>query len=124
MSVVERLAEFIEYKDVSMLSFERSIGTRSTISKAIANNKDISVSWIEEIARVYPEINLEWLITGVGDMIKCKTVREQKVHRLKKIEKIVDSKLVDVTRILKETLLTSILEEIDSEINDTKQKIK
>jgi hypothetical protein len=68
MSVKERLREFVDYKNIGRNRFEElveiSIGYLSTKSPSVGSGI------IEKIARIYNDLNLEWLITGKGDMIK------------------------------------------------------
>lgn len=67
----ERLNQFIEYIGESPTSFEPIIGVaKGTIYKAIKNGKTVGTQVLEKIVSFYPLINLEWLITGKGSMLK------------------------------------------------------
>ena len=67
--IVERIGQFIKVKGISIRSFEQSIGaSNGSIGRAIANGSDISSSWVSKIIDKYPEINTNWLITGIGEM--------------------------------------------------------
>lgn len=68
MLAIDRISQFIERKGLSVLAFEKSIGTRSTIANAIKKRTDISSKWISKIIEIYPELNSEWLLTGKGTM--------------------------------------------------------
>ena len=63
------LKEYIDYKGISVLSFEKSIGTRSTIDKAIKNNSNLRSDILAKIIETYTDINPEWLLTGKGKML-------------------------------------------------------
>lgn len=69
--MIERLAQFIDYLDVSVRSFEKKIAASDgMIRRAINNNTDIQSKWMQNIADNYPELNIEWLLTGKGSMLK------------------------------------------------------
>lgn len=71
--MIERLAQFIQYQKVSIRAFEQSIGASDgMIRRAISNKTDIQSKWLSIIADNYPNLNIVWLITGKGDMIKGK----------------------------------------------------
>lgn len=69
--MIGRLSKFIDSLDVSVRQFELSINaSNGMIRKAIANKTDIQSKWITEIAENYPQLNLDWLFTGKGEMLK------------------------------------------------------
>jgi hypothetical protein len=62
----ERIIQFIDYKGISKYKFYQDTGfSNGFLDKegAIGSDK------CEKISYVYPDINLEWLITGNGEMI-------------------------------------------------------
>lgn len=76
----ERLEAFVATKHpsnrvgqtASYAPFEASIGvSNSTINKAINNKTSIKVDSLLKIARVYPDLNMNWLIKGEGYMLKA-----------------------------------------------------
>lgn len=70
-STTERLVEYMTYRGINnnalTVAAELSVGQ---IGKAISKNSGINSSSIEKILHAYPEINAEWLLTGIGNMIK------------------------------------------------------
>lgn len=68
MSVKDRIKAFIDYNNQSISLFEKSIkasnGYINSISKSIGLDKLLTI--IEK----YPNLNIEWLLTGKGEMIK------------------------------------------------------
>ena len=68
MSVKERLKEFINYKGISVRSFEAKCG----FSYGYIANMRVSMQpeKVTSIAERYPELNTGWLLTGEGDMLK------------------------------------------------------
>lgn len=80
--MIGRLNEFIKYLDVSVRNFEQKISASDgMIRRAINNNTDIQSKWIKNIADIYPQLNIEWLITGQGNMLN-KTVPEKERKKI------------------------------------------
>lgn len=72
MSSKERLLEFLRYIKMGQTAFEEKVGlTRGYISKV---KKAIGPEIATKIATAYPELNINWLITGEGKMLKDETV--------------------------------------------------
>jgi len=63
------LKEYIDYKGLSVLGFEKSIDTRSTIDKAIKSNSNLRGNILAKIIETYPDLNPKWLVTGKGEML-------------------------------------------------------
>lgn len=72
MSVKERLREFIRYKRLSNSEFCRSIEVSTAFVSSMV--KSIQPDKIERITLKYPELNIEWLLTGEGTMLKSATL--------------------------------------------------
>lgn len=67
--MITRIHSLILKEGISVRKFEQSINaSNGLIRKAIANNTDVQSKWILEIANAYPDLNLEWLIKGKGEM--------------------------------------------------------
>lgn len=71
MSVKERLKIYIKHIGISIIDFEKSInvsnGYVNSISKSIGNEK------LGLIIERYPNLNLDWLLTGKGEMLNDST---------------------------------------------------
>lgn len=63
----ERILQFIEYKKLSKNKFYKETGLSNGI---LDKQGGISSDSLEKIYCVYPEINLDWLLTGKGEMFK------------------------------------------------------
>lgn len=63
----ERILQFIDYKGFSKRKFYAETGLSNGI---LDKTSGLSVETLEKIYSVFPEINLEWLITGKGEMLK------------------------------------------------------
>jgi len=68
MTIKERLIRFAKSKERSVRAFERetglTIGYINTIRVSIQPDK------LQRIASRYPDLNAEWLMTGVGPMTR------------------------------------------------------
>jgi len=62
-----RILDFIAFKDVSKYFFTNEIG----VNKSYLNQgNDVGSGVLEKIAEKFPELSIEWLVTGNGSMIK------------------------------------------------------
>ncbi|KZE82866.1 hypothetical protein AV926_04780 [Myroides marinus] len=77
MSVKERLKEFATHLDLTISAFEKEINA----SNGYINNisKSISLEKISTIKQKYPQLNIEWLLTGEGEMIKNKEPKHEAI---------------------------------------------
>jgi hypothetical protein len=66
MNAKERLRKFVKYKGMGRNRFEELVG----VSAGYISTKSPSIGSeiIERIVHVYPDLNIEWLITGGGKM--------------------------------------------------------
>lgn len=67
----KRLEQFLSAEGISQSQFADTIGVaRASVSHIIAGRNRPGFDFIENMARSYPSLNLEWLITGQGEMYK------------------------------------------------------
>lgn len=72
--MIERIRLIIKAKNLSVSAFEKSINASDGMIRRALNNKtDIQSKWFAVISDNYPDINIEWLITGKGTMLKLAT---------------------------------------------------
>lgn len=67
-TVRERLTEYLKVKKISKSAFGRAIGASSAFVTSI--QKTIGSEKIQAITLNYPDLNIEWLLTGEGKMLK------------------------------------------------------
>lgn len=73
--MINRLSQFIQNQEISVRAFEQSIGASDgMVRRAINNHTDIQSKWLSLIADNYPQLSLDWLLTGRGSMLKSKGV--------------------------------------------------
>lgn len=67
MGLKERLLSFIEFKTLSVQRFEQEVGlSNASVSKMGDNTRR---STIDRISNKFPDININWLLTGEGEML-------------------------------------------------------
>ncbi len=74
MSVKNRLKEFIKFRNLSVIAFEKSIGASNGYVNSIS--KSIGLDKISKIIEIYSTLNIEWLLTGNGKMLKEEATSE------------------------------------------------
>lgn len=63
----ERLKRFITHLDLSVLAFENKCGmAQGTVNKMTDKSRQRT---LEKIRKTYPQLNMEWLVTGKGEML-------------------------------------------------------
>ena len=73
-TVKERLIAFIEFKGITKNKFEALCG----LSKRYVSNisRSISPDVAEKISLTFPELNMGWVMTGEGEMVKDSPVKK------------------------------------------------
>lgn len=75
----QRLQQFLNAENISQAQLADSLGVaRAGISHIIAGRNKPGFDFIESMARLYPALNLEWLITGKGKMYKTAKMTEDR----------------------------------------------
>lgn len=68
MSVKNRIKEYCKAEKLSISAFEESIGVSNGYVNAIS--KSIGIDKLNTIIEKYSNLNIEWLLTGKGSMLK------------------------------------------------------
>ena len=63
----ERIQQAIQMLDISVAEFERTCGLSNGAVSAMSDNTRMST--LEKITKAYPQININWLRTGNGEML-------------------------------------------------------
>lgn len=66
--VKERLEDFLKFKKITKTEFGKRIGVSAAYVTGI--RRSLSQEKISSIAREWPDLNIEWLLTGEGEMLK------------------------------------------------------
>lgn len=70
--LIKRLQEFIEYQGLNHFAFEKSVGLsncalRKKLESGLGNLK---TDTLKAILEKYPELSADWLILGIGSMLR------------------------------------------------------
>ena len=77
MGIKERLLKFIDAKGLKVRDFERNCGlSNGAVSKMTANTRE---STYNRLSIGYPDLNIEWLRTGIGEMFSGKQKNDVEV---------------------------------------------
>lgn len=77
MSVKQRLLEYIDYLKISNSEFCRSINVSTAFISSM--RKSMQPDKLESIALKYPDLNIDWLLTGVGEMLNKPNINNKKM---------------------------------------------
>ncbi len=111
--------QFIQHAGLSARQFDLSIGAANGYTLRMKKNRaSIGSDVIENIVRTYPQLNVSWLITGEGEMLKSSEIAEPiefdelPAEKQREIEAIIEKKI----RERQEAEFKSLLEEVTEEI--------
>lgn len=67
MTLKQRVIQYCDYAGIKISAFER----RASLSNGYFNQvkKDPSPSKLSQIKSIFPDLNIEWLLTGEGQML-------------------------------------------------------
>lgn len=67
-TVKDRLTSYLKYKGINNSEFGRTIGVSNAFISSM--RKSIQPDKAEKISAAYPDLNMAWLLTGEGTMLK------------------------------------------------------
>lgn len=70
----QRIIEFLSYLGIGQNKFEKSAGLANGLISSSSGN--MTLKSIEKIAAAYPELNINWLRTGEGEMLNPVTISQ------------------------------------------------
>lgn len=71
MRIIDRLARYLDYKRISVYSFERNCQVANGYFKKQQKGKGtVGSDILERIYKKYDDLNLHWLVGGEGGMIR------------------------------------------------------
>lgn len=68
--IKDRIIQLIEYKGIAKENFYLKIGMTSASFRGKAKESPLNSNAIENILSEIPDVNIEWLLTGKGQMLK------------------------------------------------------
>lgn len=79
-SVKKRMKHFLSYIGISEGSFESMCGLGNGWVSNIGDS--IRTSTQNKILNIYPELNIVWLLTGEGSMLKSENIKKEEVREI------------------------------------------
>ena len=71
MNLKDRLKEYISYKGLTVQRFEDAVGVANGSVNKMGDNTRMST--LDKISEAFPDLDMIWLRTGVGSMLKGNT---------------------------------------------------
>lgn len=88
MTTVERFREYLDVKGIANARAEKDCGfSNGLIGNALKSKTAIGSDKLEKILSVYQELSAEWLLRGVGSMIKGEGKAIELENRIAKVSK-------------------------------------
>ncbi len=90
LEVSNRIKTFVDYTKLSVRKFAAECGLKQpTLDKHIRGTADPNVVTLIGIAKRFPELSLDWLLLGDGNMLKGKsdleTLEDKNTERMMKL---------------------------------------
>ena len=126
-----RVKKFLDSKGIKIAELQNKTKIdRSQISRSFNQQTDLGTMSLEKIANAFPELSIQWVVTGKGEML----VGEDLSHNEKEIiqlyqdlESKADRDLFFIqsmffkTELLERKILTGSFEELSEEISEEKR---
>lgn len=72
-----RLLQFLQAESITQTQFADTLGVaRGSVSHILAGRNKPGYDFLESLLLHYPQLNLEWLLTGKGRMYKAESASE------------------------------------------------
>lgn len=80
----ERLNDVISYTGNTVNSFSKKLGMSQSSLFTYLNGKTNSIAstYLENLHKEYPQIDLHWVITGEGEMLRKLGEQKQKTYKI------------------------------------------
>lgn len=104
MMVIKRLKEYIDLKNINISAFEKQIGmSNNSFRKSLINEGNIGSDKLENILKVYPDLNPTWLLKGEGKMIiSDENIGLQEAISKNSIIDLLKTQLIEKDRVISE----------------------
>ncbi|MCB9201486.1 MAG: helix-turn-helix transcriptional regulator [Flavobacteriales bacterium] len=77
MEINDRISEIITYYELTPTEFANKLDIqRSSVSHLTSGRNKPSVDFIQKLAIHFPKINLDWFVSGKGEMIKTESTQK------------------------------------------------
>lgn len=76
---LNRIKAYIDFKGIKISTFEKSVGfSNGLFGGQLKKNKSIGVDKLENILKVYPDLNANWVLTGQESMLRSNMGHDKK----------------------------------------------
>jgi len=82
VNTTDNIKKYLKYKGIPLYKFLNSINKSNGY---LNSTKNFSLETIEDIIKLYPDLSLDWLITGKGEMLIKNTVVSESIVPYSKI---------------------------------------
>ena len=113
MAVKDRVKAYCETMHMTVSAFEKSIGVANGYVNSIS--KSIGIDKISLILEKYPNLSIEWLLTGRGEMLKIKHTPETPTPK---------SEPASNNKSVKQDFSTSFIDKLFAIINEKENTIR
>lgn len=114
-----RILEYLDYKGISKYKFYKDTKLSNGF---LDKNRNIGSDKCEIISNSYPEINIEWVITGKGKMLKSDNENNDEIAVVALIDSVRMQKKIDSLE-LKIKRLEALNESYREEIKELKKDL-
>lgn len=90
-NTLKRIKQYLDFKGIKVSAFEREVGmSNGSFASQLKHDKTIGVDKLENILSKYPDVNLDWLLKGTGNMLNFDVLSEnpELYEKLEKIQKL------------------------------------
>lgn len=118
--MIERIREVINYSQLSSAAFADTIGiSRSGLTHLLTGRNQPSLDVAKKILVKYPEISTEWLIMGMGEMMRPEVGASPEINNpAPEPEKSVKEQPVENSKMMQQTDLFGEYENLDDSQED------
>ena len=114
-AVKQRVMEFIRYKRIPIAKFENLCGLSCGYIRNM--RKGFGVEKLNNITKMFPELNPMWLLYGEGEMLVSETPTEEKIKEIPNVAPAVneclDCRILQVRLEEKQATIDSLREQLD-----------
>ena len=114
-AVKQRVMEFIRYKRIPIAKFENLCGLSCGYIRNM--RKGFGVEKLNNITKMFPELNPKWLLYGDGEMLVSETPTEEKFEEISPavtaVNECLDCRILQVRLEEKQATIDSLREQLD-----------
>ncbi|MGL5131702.1 MAG: hypothetical protein ACRC78_04180 [Planktothrix sp.] len=115
----ERLKFFLKYFNLNQVILAQMLGVRQgNVSVVITTGKNIPKRWLLDIQKEYPTVNIDWLESGKGEMIKQQELQEPNTEYKSELAPLDNDRL---TRYLEKVMGKVAF--LESEVEDLRNRL-